>query len=291
MAQRSAGEQTEGRTGSEAPMVKINTNMQALLAERNLGVVQDNLSVATQRLSSGLRINVAKDDPAGLTISEKLRSQIRAIDQAGRNAQDGVSLVQTAEGALENIHAALQRIRELTVEAGNGTLNLDERNAITTEVNALIDNIDRIATTTRYDQFVIFDGSLATGLNLQVGANGGERMSIAFGDMQAQALGVDVVDESSPDAANKSLALIDAAIDAVSQQRSILGGSQNALEAIVNTLSTSSENLHASESRLRDLDVANETVEFTKLQILSQSGTAVLAQANVFPQSVLQLFR
>jgi flagellin len=272
-------------------MVKINTNLQALTAERSLGIVQDQLSVATQRLSSGLRINFAKDDPAGLTISEKLRSQIRALDQAARNAQDGVSLVQTAEGALENVHEALQRMRELTVEAGNGTLGQEERNAITTEVNSLVDNIDRIATTTRYDQFVIFDGSLQSGLNLQIGANGGERLAIAFGDMQAQALGVDVVDESSPDAANQSLALIDQAIDLVSQQRSQLGGAQNALEGIVGTLGTSSENLHASESRIRDLDVANETVDFTKLQILSQSGTAVLAQANVFPQSVLQLLR
>src|SRR5581483_1217268 len=137
-------------------MVKINTNMQALLAERNLGVVQDDLSVATQRLSSGLRINVAKDDPAGITISEKLRSQIRAIDQASRNAQDGVSLVQTAEGALDGIHQALQRMRELCVQAANGTINQEERNAISGEINHLVDNIDRIATTTRYDQFVVF---------------------------------------------------------------------------------------------------------------------------------------
>src|SRR5215471_8983097 len=141
-------------------MAKINTNIQALTAERNLGLVQDGLSTATQRLSSGLRINLAKDDAAGLTISEKLRSQIRALDQAQRNAQDGVSLVQTAEGALENVHNALQRIRELCVQAGSGTLHKEERNAISTEINQLVDNIDRIATTTRYDQFVIFDGSL-----------------------------------------------------------------------------------------------------------------------------------
>src|SRR5437764_1408346 len=192
-------------------MVKINTNMQAMIAERSLGIVQDELSTSTQRLSSGLRINLSKDDAAGLTISEKLRSQIRALDQANRNAQDGVSLVQTAEGALQSVHAALQRMRELAVQGGNGTLNDDERNAISTEMNQLIDNIDRIATTTRYDQFVIFDGSLQQGLQLQIGANAGERLPISFGDMQSQALGVDVVDVTAPDAANQSLNLIDQA--------------------------------------------------------------------------------
>jgi flagellin len=272
-------------------MVKINTNFAALTANRNLGIVNDSLSLATQKLSSGLRINFAKDDAAGLTVSEKLRSQIRAIDQASRNSQDGVSLVQTAEGALDSIHTALQRMRELMVQAANGTIDQVGRNGIATEINQLIDNIDRIATTTRYDAFVIFDGSLASGLNLQVGANAGERLAIQFGDMTTQALGVDVVDVTDTDVANQSIALLDAAIDQVSEQRSRMGGAQNALEAIVATLGVGSENLHASESRIRDLDVAAETVNFTRLQILSQSGTAVLAQANVFPQSVLQLLR
>jgi flagellin len=280
-------------------MVRINTNVVALTADRYLGIVQDSLGKSTQKLSSGLRINLAKDDPAGITISEKLRSQIRAIDQAARNAQDGVSLVQTAEGALDGIHAALQRMRELCVQAGNGTINDEERNAITTEVNKLVDNIDRIATTTRYDQFVVFDGSLASGLNLQIGANGGERVSVSFGDMQTSALGdvnrplgrVDSISVSTPDDANAAIDVLDLAIDQVSDQRSQLGGTQNALEAIVATLNSSSENLHSAESRVRDLDVAEETVQFTKWQILSQSGTAVLAQANVFPQNVLQLLR
>lgn len=272
-------------------MVRINTNLTALVANRNLGIVQDELSTATQRLSSGLRINAAKDDAGGITISEKLRLQIRGIDQATKNAQDGVSLAQTAEGALDSVHNSLQRMRELLVEAGNGTLSTDERNAITNELNTLVDGIDRTATTTRYDQFVIFDGSLASGLQLQIGPNGGERLGINFGDMQAAALGVDQIDPTTPDAANQSINLVDAAIDKVSSQRAVIGGAQNALESVVNTLQTSSENLHASESRIRDLDVASETVNFTKLQILSQSGTAVLAQANVFPQSVLQLLR
>lgn len=275
-------------------MVRINTNIQALTANRNLGIVQDSLGVSTGRLSSGLRINAAKDDPAGLTISEKLRLQIRVLSQASKNAQDGVSLTQTAEGALENIHSALQRIRELAVQAASGAINQDERNAVIGEVNQLVGNVDRIATTTRYDQFVIFDGSLSSannGLKLQVGGFGGERLSVAFEDMRSLALGIDSLALTSPDEANQSLATIDAAIDTVSAQRSLLGGAQNALEAITSTLGTSGENLQASESRIRDLDVASETVAFTKWQILSQSGTAVLAQANVFPQSVLQLLR
>ena len=272
-------------------MVRINTNLTALTAGRNLEISQDSLSLSTSRLSSGLRINQAKDDSAGLTISEKLRSQIRSIDQAARNSQDGASLIQTGEGALNEVHEILQRVRELAVQAGNGSINPEQRNAVTNEVTQLLDNIDRIATTTRYGQNTLFDGSLTGGLNLQVGANGGERMQIQFDDMQAQALGIDTVSLSSPDEANQAILQIDDAIDLVSAQRSKLGGTQNALEGLVNTLLASSENLHASESRIRDLDVAVETVNFTKLQILTQAGTAVLAQANVFPQSILQLLR
>jgi flagellin len=283
--------------------MRINTNMVALTADRNLGLVQDSLGRSTQKLSSGLRVNMAKDDPAAMTISEKMRSQIRAIDQASRNAQDGVSLIQTAEGALDGVHATLQRMRELAVQAANGTLNDEERNAITGEVNQLIDNVDRIATTSRYDDFVLFNGLFdqnnGAPLHLQVGANGGERIAISFNDMQTSALGdlttpgrdLRSISMADPDAANDAIAVIDLAIDQVSAQRSSLGGAQNALEEIVATLNSSSENLHASESRIRDLDVANETVAFTKWQILSQAGTAVLAQANVFPQSVLQLLK
>src|SRR5439155_23687506 len=157
--------------------MRINTNMIALTADRNLGVVQGELGRSTQKLSSGLRVNMAKDDAAAMTISEKMRSQIRAIDQAARNSQDGVSMIQTAEGALEGIHQTLQRMRELAVQAANGTLNVGERSAITGEVNQLIDNVDRIATTSRYDDFVLFNGLFdqtnGRPLHLQVGANGG----------------------------------------------------------------------------------------------------------------------
>ena len=283
--------------------MRINTNMVALTADRSLGIVQDELGRSTQKLSSGLRVNVAKDDPAALTISEKMRSQIRAIDQAARNSQDGVSLIQTAEGALDGIHQTLQRMRELAVQAASGTLNAEERSAITGEVNQLIDNVDRIATTSRYDDFVLFNGLFdqnnGAPLHLQVGANGGERIAISFNDMQSSALGdvntpgkrLDAISMNDPAAANQAIEVIDLAIDQVSAQRSNLGSTQNELESIVATLNNSSENLHAAESRIRDLDVANETVAFTKWQIMSQAGTAVLAQANVFPQSVLQLLK
>lgn len=272
-------------------MTRINTNVIALTANRNLGIVGDELGRSTQRLSSGLRINFAKDDAAGMTISEKLRAQVRAINQASKNAQDGVSLIQTGEGALDNVHLTLQRMRELAVQAGNGTINDEQRMAITNEVNQLIGNIDRIATTTRYDQYVLFDGSFSSGLELQIGGNAGERLAITMDDMRAQALGVDVVSMDTPDDANLSIIDIDLAIDQLSAQRAMLGGAQNALEGIVGTLNASSENLRSAESRIRDLDVANETVNFTRWQILSQAGTAVLAQANVFPQTVLQLLR
>jgi flagellin len=282
--------------------MRIKTNMIALTADRNLGIVQDELERSTRKLSSGLRVNLAKDDPAALTISEKMRGQIRAVDQAARNAQDGVSLIQTAEGALDGIHAALQRMRELAVQAANGTLTDDERNAVTGEINQLLNNVDRIATTSRYDNFVLFGGQfdLTTGapLHLQIGANGGERVALSFNDMQSAALGdlvggnpLSAISMSDPDSAQKAIGVIDLAIDQVSAQRSNLGSTQNELESIVATLNNSSENLHAAESRIRDLDVANETVAFTKWQIMSQAGTAVLAQANVFPQSVLQLLK
>ncbi|TAK24674.1 MAG: flagellin [Chloroflexota bacterium] len=276
-------------------MVRIHTNISALTANRSLGIVSDNLALSTQRLSSGLRINASKDDAAGFVISEKLRSQIRATEQASRNALDGVSMIQTSEGALDNMHASLQRLRELAVQASNGTINIAQRAAITTEANQILDNVDRIATTTRYGQFTLFDsavsGSSSKVVNLQVGGNAGERLRVEFFDMQASSLGIVGLNLDTPEDANAAISLLDDAIDQVSSQRATLGGAQNALEAVVGTLNSAAENLHASESRIRDLDVANETVTFTRGQILLQSATAVLAQANVIPQNVLQLLR
>jgi flagellin len=272
-------------------VVRINSNIAALTADRNLNIISDELRLSTSKLSSGLRINLSKDDSAGLVISEKLRAQIRATDQASRNAQDGISLIQTADGALENTHGALQRLRELAVQGGNGTINIDQRGNITNEVNQLLEEIDRIATTTRYAQLTLFDKSPSQEIWIQVGGSAGERLSIEFKDMQSMALGVDVVNVDTPQDANTSIAWIDAAIDLVTSQRATLGGAQNALEAIVKNQNQVAENLRSSDSRIRDLDVASETVAFTKWQILSQSATAVLAQANVFPQNVLQLLR
>ncbi|MBM4416698.1 MAG: flagellin FliC [Chloroflexi bacterium] len=272
-------------------MVRINTNVAALTANRSLGLVSDSLAGSTQKLSSGLRINASKDDAAGLIISEKLRAQIRATEQAARNALDGVSMIQIGEGSLDNVHLSLQRLRELAVQASNGTINLEQRTAITNEANQVLDNIDRIATTTRYAQFTLFGESPSKTVNLQIGGNSGERLAVEFSDMQTPALGIDTISLDTPEDSNQTIVAIDAAIDAVSSQRATLGGAQNALEAVVGTLNAAVENLHASESRIRDLDIAGETVSFTRWQILSQSATAVLAQANVFPQNVLQLLR
>jgi flagellin len=272
-------------------VVRINSNIAALTADRNLTVVSDALSLSTQKLSSGLRINLAKDDSAGLVISEKLRAQIRATEQASRNAQDGISLIQTAEGALDNVHAALQRIRELTVQAGNGTVNAQQRADLNSEINQLFDEMNRIATTTRYGEFAHFASSPSQQNDLQIGGSAGERLSVTFSDMQTSAIGLDFYSLATPEDSNASIALVDQAIDQVTSQRALLGGAQNALEGLTRTLNQAAENLRASESRIRDLDVANETVAFTKWQILSQSGTAVLAQANLFPESVLQLLR
>jgi flagellin len=272
-------------------VVRINSNIAALTADRNLGIVSDALALSTQKLSSGLRINLAKDDSAGLVISEKLRSQIRATVQASRNAQDGISLIQTADGALDNVHAALQRIRELTVQAANGTVNAAQRVDIDNEVNQLFGEINRIATTSRYAELNIFSGSPSQQIDLQIGGSAGERLSVTFSDMQTAALGLGNYSLATEQNANASIGLVDAAIDQVTSQRAQLGGAQNALEGLTQTLDQAAENLRASESRIRDLDVASETVALTKWQILSQTGTAVLAQANAVPQQVLQLLR
>jgi flagellin len=272
-------------------VVRINSNIAALTADRNLTIISDSLALSTQRLSSGLRINLAKDDAAGLVISEKLRAQIRATDQASRNAQDGISLIQTAEGALDNVHLALQRARELTVQAANGAVNGQQRNDIDNEIRQLFDEIDRIATTTRYGDLLLFPSGPPQQIDLQVGGSGGQRLAVTFSDMRTAALGLGPFSVADPPAANASIELIDRAIDAVTGQRAALGGTQNALEGLIRNLDQASENLRGSESRIRDLDVAGETVAFTKWQILAQASTAVLAQANAVPQNVLQLLR
>jgi flagellin len=295
--------------------VRINTNVDAINADRNLGITSLSLSKSIQRLSSGLRINRAADDAAGLGISERLRAQVRGNNQAVRNTQDGISLFQTAEGALDEVHSMLQRMRELNVQAANGTVSSNDRLSISREVTELAGAIERVATTTQFNNIFLINGDLAaSGVTLQIGPNADDgvaatyttvvtlydmRVSIAngFGTGSPNApvdlstfydVNDSIADETE---ANQNLQRIDDAINMVSEFRGLLGARQNMLEHVVASLNVASENQAAAESRIRDLDVAQETVNFTKLQILQQAGTAVLAQANVAPQTVLQLLR
>lgn len=273
--------------------LRINANLEALNAWRNLTVTSTNLSKAMEKLSSGLRINRAGDDAAGLAISEKLRAQVRGLNQAVRNAQDGISLIQTAEGALTETHSILQRMRELAVQAANDTLTTEDRNAIQTEVDKLLEEIDRIAKTTQFNaQFLLDGGTLAaTGLNLQIGANAGQNINVKISAADTVAMTINGISVADAAAASAAIASLDSAINYVSIQRANLGAVQNRLEHTIANLSVASENLTASESRIRDADMAQEMMNFTKTQILQQAGVAMLAQANMAPQAVLQLLR
>ncbi|MGI6574699.1 MAG: flagellin [bacterium] len=266
--------------------MRINHNISALNAWRQLGQTDNAMTKSLERLSSGLRINKAADDAAGLAISEKMRGQVRGLKQAIRNAQDGISLIQTAEGALNETHSILQRMRELAVQAANGTNDADDLSALQEEVTQLIEEIDRIATNTEFNKTTLLDGNAA--ITLHIGANSGQSIEITIGDMQAESgLGINAIDISSD--ADSAIDTIDAAIKTVSDERASLGAYQNRLEHTINNLNVSAENLTAAESRIRDVDMAQEMLEFTKNQILVQAGTAMLANANVRPQSVLQL--
>lgn len=269
----------------------INHNLNALNAWRNLGVNTGNAAKSMEKLSSGLRINRAGDDAAGLAISEKMRGQIRGLNQATRNSQDGISLIQTAEGALNETHSILQRMRELAVQGANDTNTSVDRDQIQTELNQLMSEIDRIADTTEFNTQNLLGGSFVA--TLQVGANDGQIIAFSVADMGATGLSLSATSISvgSNSAASSSISTIDAAIKLVSTQRSKLGALQNRLEHTINNLSTSSENLTAAESRIRDVDMAKEMAEFSKNNILTQAAQAMLAQANQLPQGVLQLLR
>ena len=260
----------------------INTNIEAYDAHRNLVTTENSLSKSMQRLSSGLRINSAADDAAGLAISQKLTGQVNGLAQAQRNAQDGVSLVQTAEGSLNQVHAMLQRIRELAVQYSNGTLAASDQGAIQSEVNQLQSEISRIGTTAQFNGIALFSAS--TTISFQVGANDGEQIGVTTTDM-ASLVGTISLGQSS------TLSTIDGAINAVSAQRAQFGAVQNRLQYTLDNLSTYQENLSASLSRIRDVDMAAEMVNFSKEQILQQAGTSMLAQANSAPQSVLKLLQ
>ncbi|MDW5598356.1 flagellin [Conexibacter stalactiti] len=264
--------------------LRINTNVEAFNAHRNLEHTSGKLAKSMERLSSGLRINRAADDAAGLAISEKLRGQIGGLDQARRNVQDGISLVQTAEGSLTEVHSMLQRIRELAVQYKTGTLAAADRTAIGSEVRQLQDEIERIGTSAQFNGIELIRRNDT--ISFQVGANDGEVIAVATISLDDRARHR-ALDLTAADA----LARIDAAITAVSTQRATFGAVQNRLEHTYNNLSVYQENLSASESRIRDVDMAAEMVTFTKNNILQQAGTSMLAQAQQAPQSVLSLLR
>jgi flagellin len=273
--------------------LRIQNNVEAFNAHRNLTTVSANAAKSMEKLSSGYRINRAADDAAGLAISEKMRSQIGGVDQAQRNAQDGVSLVQTAEGALNEVTSMLQRVRDLRVQFQNGTLSVDDRDAIVDEVQALGTEIKDIASQTKFNGTSLLDG---TNVTFQVGAATGETIATTGFNLSGAAGAATVVALSasgatSADLSALSLDNIDTAIKNVSTARAGFGAIQNRLEHRLNNLATYQENLVASESRIRDVDMASEMVKFTKLQILQQAGTSMLAQANQAPQGVLSLLR
>ena len=276
--------------------MRINHNIAALNTHRQLSINNTAVSKSLEKLSSGYRINRAGDDAAGLAISEKMRAQIRGLAMAQKNSQDAISLIQTAEGALTETHAILQRMRELVVQAGNtGTQQPEDLQAIQDEIDQLIDEIDKISERTEFNGKKLLDGSAsgANALVFQIGANQGQQLTLSIGNMNATTLGVDGIDVT--DFANTNfdtqLQDIDDAINTVSSQRSALGATQNRLEHTINNLGAAEENLTAAESRIRDVDMAKEMMEFTKQNILTQAAQAMLAQANQVPQGVLQLLR
>lgn len=272
----------------------INTNIAALNSYNRLSSTNNNMQKSLERLSSGKRINKAADDAAGLAISEKMKAQIRGLAQAQRNAQDGISLIQTAEGALKETHAILQKMRELAVQSANDTNTDDDRAELQKEVSQLIEELNRIAQNTEFNTMALLDGTRSsssggTALVFHIGANANQTMEVTIENMSASGLSVQDVDISSQTGANQAIETVDSAIGLVSSERSKLGAIQNRLEHTINNLGAAEENLTAANSRIEDIDMAKEMMEFTKSQILSQAGTAMLAQANMMPQGVLQL--
>ena len=276
--------------------MRINHNLSALNAWKNMTVNDGGQTKSLEKLSSGLRIGRAADDAAGLSISEKMRGQISGLNQASRNAQDGISLLQTAEGALQETHTILQRMRELAVQSASDTVTNEDRAEVQKEINALRVEIDRISTDTEFNTQKLLNGGY-TGKIIHIGANADQSLTVTVGNMNATALSVN---GASPELgikidtqtdANTAITTINTAINTVSGERSKLGAIQNRLEHTIANLSTSAENLTAAESRIRDVDIAVEMMNFTKYQILSQASTAMLAQANAKPQAVLQLLR
>jgi flagellin len=280
--------QKKQNSGRKNNMI-INHNISAINAWRNTGIQNNSLDKSLEKLSSGLRVNRAADDAAGLAISEKMRSQIAGINQAVRNAQDGISVIQTAEAALNETHAMMHRLRELAVQSANDTNTDNDRSHLNKEVTQLLAEMDRIAGTTEFNTKKLLDGTTSN-MVLQIGANAGQVLTLAINSMKLSALGgISAMSITSQVAASGALSLIDIALSAVSAQRSTLGAVQNRLEHTVASLNVATENLQAAESRIRDVDMAKEMTNFTKTQVLVQAGTAMMAQANQKPQSILKL--
>lgn len=277
--------------------LSILTNVTSLNAQRNLGVTTDALSSSISRLSSGLRINKAADDAAGLGISESLKASIRSLTQAQRNANDAISMSQVAEGAMNEMQGIVSRMRELSVQAANSTLGATERGYIHTEFLQLSQEIDRISKVTNFNGQALLDGSASAGLTFQVGIynSANDRISMSITKLNTSTLGsttkIANASLSTVSKAQAAIGVFDAAIKYLSQARAKVGASQNRISVTISNLATSHENLSAANSRIRDVDVAQETATMTKMQILSQAGLAVLAQANQLPQAALSLLR
>ena len=284
----------------------INHNMSAMFAQRSEGITEVNHQKNMEKLSSGMRINRAGDDASGLAVSEKMRAQIRGLNQASTNAENGISFIQTTEGYLQETSDIVQRIRELAVQSSNGIYSDEDRMQIQVEVSSLIDEVDRIASAAQFNGMNMLTGRFArpTGENavtgsmwFHIGANMDQRTQVYIGTMSATALGLkNLGDETklslaAPDDANRAIGTLDEALKKINKQRADLGAYQNRLEKTVVGLDIGAENLQASESRIRDTDMASEMVDFTKNQVLSQAGTAMLAQANQQSQNVLSLLR
>ena len=284
----------------------INHNLSAMFADRSLKVTHTFLDKNMEKLSSGMRINRAADDASGLAVSEKMRSQIRGLNQASTNSLNGISFIQTAEGYLQESQNVIQRLRELSVMASHGIYTAEDRLYIQVEVSALVAEVDRIASHAQFNGMNLLTGRFGrmVGENVvtasmwfHVGANMDQRIQVFIGTMTAKGLGIRNVGDdsfislSAPDSANRAIGTLDAAIKIINKQRADLGAYQNRLEFAIRSLDVGAENLQATESRIRDTDMANETVSFTRNQILVQSGTAMLAQANQKSQAVLQLLR
>lgn len=278
----------------------INHNMSAMYANRNLAIKSREVDGNIEKLSSGMRINRAGDDASGLAVSEKLRSQIRGLNQAERNIENGVSFIQTAEGYMQETQDILHRLRELSVQSANGIYSDEDRMQIQVEVSQLVDEINRIASHAQFNGMNMLTGAFANGadrvMQFQVGANMDQNERVYIGTMTAQALGLqgaqggaEMISISNPEQANMAIGMVDSALRTVSKQRADLGAYQNRFEEASKGVAIAAENLQAAESRIRDVDMATEMVEYAKNQILTQSGTAMLAQANMKTQSVLQL--